>query len=225
MNALFEFCLRMGDNTLILGHRLSEWCGHAPALEEDIALANTALDLIGQTQLWLGLAGEIEGAGRDADQLAFHRDVFDFRNVLLVEQPNRDFGNTILRQFLFDAMHVPLLSAVTNSNDERVAEIAEKALKEASYHLERSGDIVIALGDGTEESHKRMQAALDRLWSYAGEIFEPDGVDLTLAETGIAPDPSSLKPAWEHTVIQTLQEASLAPPDTTYTRTGGRDGR
>ena len=157
----FEFLCRMGDNALVLGHRVSEWCGTAPVLEEDIALANMALDLIGQTQLWLGMAGEVEGAGRDADKLAFRRDVWDFRNVLLVEQPNGDFGQTMMRQFLFDAWHLAQLTALIDSSDKEIAAIAEKSAKEVTYHLERSSDTVIGLGDGTEESHRRMQAALD----------------------------------------------------------------
>jgi len=178
---LFEYLLRLGDNTLVLGHRISEWCGKAPVLEEDIALANTALDLMGQTQLWLGLAAEVEGAGRSADDLAFLRDVWDFRNVLMLERPNGDFGHTMLRQFLFDAFHVPLLEALQNSADNRIAEIAEKSVKEARYHLERSSDTVIALGDGTDESHRRMQDALDMLWPFSGEMLKADTVDETLA--------------------------------------------
>ncbi|MGQ3296529.1 MAG: 1,2-phenylacetyl-CoA epoxidase subunit PaaC, partial [Shinella sp.] len=162
--ALLEFLARIGDNALILGHRVSEWCGHAPALEEDIALANTALDLIGQTQLWLGLAGEVEGKGRSADDLAYLRDGYDFRNILLVERPNGDFGKTLMRQFLFDAWHYLLLKALKSSTETRIAEIAEKAFKEVSYHLDRSRDLVIRLGDGTAESHRRMQDALDDLW-------------------------------------------------------------
>ena len=163
---LFEFLCRMGDNTLVLGHRVSEWCGHAPVLEEDIALANTALDLIGQTTLWLDLAGKVEDAGRDADRLAFHRDVWDFRNLLLVEQPNGDFGQTIMRQFLFDAWHLSQLTALMESSDAQIAAIAEKSSKEVTYHLERATDTVIGLGDGTDESHRRMQNALDLLWPY-----------------------------------------------------------
>ena len=178
MSALFQLLLRTGDNTLVLGHRVSEWCGHAPVIEEDIALANTALDLIGQTQMWLGLAGEVEGQERSADDLAMLRDVWDFRNVLLVEQPNGDFGQTIMRQFLFDAWHVPMLTALIDSADLRVGEIAAKSVKEATYHLDRSRELVIGLGDGTPESHGRMQAALDLLhpfagfWAYIGIIVE-----------------------------------------------------
>jgi ring-1,2-phenylacetyl-CoA epoxidase subunit PaaC len=221
---LFEFLLRMGDNTLILGHRVSEWCGHAPALEEDIALANTALDLIGQTQLWLGLAGEVEGLGRTADQLAYLRDAAEFRNALIVERPNGDYGATLMRQFLFDAWHGEQLNALTGSSDPRVAEIAAKALKEASYHRERSGDLVVRLGDGTAESRRRMQAALDDLWPYAGELFVDDATDRALAEAGVAPAPSSLRPRWDAVVLPLLGRATLEPPASGFAHKGGRRG-
>jgi ring-1,2-phenylacetyl-CoA epoxidase subunit PaaC len=223
--ALFEFLLRMGDNTLILGHRVSEWCGHAPVLEEDIALANTALDLIGQTQMWLGLAGEVEGQGRSADDLAFLRDVWDFRNLLLVEQPNGDFGQTILRQFLFDAWHVEILTALTRSRDERVAAVAAKAVKEASYHVERSAGTVIGLGDGTEESHARMQAALDRLWPYVAEMFNADEVDAAMVEARIAPDPERLRATVMQRMESVLTEATLTIPETRYAQLGGKSGK
>lgn len=224
-DALTEFLQRMGDNTLILGHRCSEWCGHSPVLEEDIALANMALDLIGQTQLWLGLAGEVEGKGRDADKLAYRRDAWDFRNLLLLERPNGDFGATIMRQFLFDAWHFHMLTALTQSADHRVAEIAAKALKEVSYHLERSSELVIALGDGTDESHQRMQDALDDQWTYAGEMFLTDDTDRTVAAAGIAPDPASLRAAWDETVAGVLDAATLKRPETDYVHKGGRQGR
>jgi len=222
--ALFEWLLRMGDNTLILGHRVSEWCGHSPVLEEDIALANTALDLIGQTQFWLGLAGEVEGKGRTADNLAYLRDASAFRNVLLVERPNGDFGKTLMRQFLFDAFHIEMLRALVTSSDLRVAEIARKALKEVSYHFERSADLVIRLGDGSEESHRRMQVALDDLWPYTGEMFLADGADEALAAAGIAPLPSALKAAWDASVAEVLDEATLLAPESAYQHKGGRRG-
>lgn len=223
--AYFQFLLRMGDNTLILGHRVSEWCGHAPVLEEDIALANTALDLIGQTQLWLGLAGEVEGQGRSADDLAFLRDAWDFRNVLLTEVPNGDFGRTLMRQFLFDAWHSIMLGRLMTSSEPRVAEIAEKASKEVAYHLERSSDTVVGLGDGTEESHKRMQDALDYLYPYVGEMFLSDAVDTALVQTGIAPDPAGLRGEYDALVSQVLRSATLIVPDGRFTHKGGRDGR
>ncbi len=222
--AFFEWLLRMGDNTLILGHRVSEWCGHSPVLEEDIALANTALDLIGQTQFWLGLAGEVEGKGRTADNLAYLRDAAAFRNVLLVERPNGDFGKTLMRQFLFDAYHLEMLRALLQSSDPRVVEIAGKALKEVSYHFERSADLVIRLGDGTEESHRRMQKALDDLWPYTAEMFLDDAADEAVAEAGIAPLPSTLKAAWDTSVAEVLAEATLARPEGTYQHKGGKRG-
>jgi len=222
---LFEFLCRMGDNCLILGHRVSEWCGHAPVLEEDIALANTALDLIGQTQLWLGLAGEVEGKGRSADDLAFLRDAWDFCNVLLVELPNGDFGQTLMRQFLFDAWQELMLDALAQSSEPRVAEIAQKAVKEVAYHVERSGDTVIGLGDGTAESHARMQAALDLLYPYVGELFESDAVDQAMVKAGIAPDPESLRAAYDAKLAQVMGEATLSIPEDRFTHKGGRTGR
>ena len=223
--ALYQFLLRMGDNTLILGHRVSEWCGHAPVLEEDIALANTALDLIGQTQMWLGLAGEVQGEGRSADDLAFLRDAWDFRNVLLVEMPNGDFGRTLMRQFLFDAWHSIMLTRLRESADERVAAIAEKAGKEVAYHLERSGDTVIGLGDGTDESQRRMQEALDYLYPYVGEMFEGDAVDAEMAAAGVAPDPAELRADYDALVTRVLAKATLTIPDSRFAHKGGRDGR
>ena len=224
--AFFDWLCRMGDNTLILGHRLSEWCGHGPALEEDIALANTALDLIGQTQMWLALAAEVEGAGRSADDLAYLRDAMRFRNLKLVELPNGDMAMTLMREFLFDAFHFELLTALTKSSSPRVAEIAAKALKEVSYHLERASDLVVRLGDGTTESHERMQAALDRLWPYTGEMFAADGVDEAVAEAGIAPKLSDMLPLWQRAVDDVLSEATLTRPDRKFdAQTGGKQGR
>lgn len=222
---LFEFLCRMGDNTLVLGHRVSEWCGVAPVLEEDIALANTALDLIGQTQLWLGLAGEVEGADRDADKLAFHRDVWDFRNVLLVEQPNGDFGQTMMRQFLFDGWHLAYLQALAASTHDQVAAIAQKSVKEVTYHLERSTDTIIGLGDGTEESHGRMQAALDRLYPFVGEMFLADDVDTAMTAAGIAPDPTAMRAGYDLWLDGVLSEATLIRPDDDFAHKGGKTGK
>ncbi len=223
-DALLQFLLRMGDNTLILGHRVSEWCGHAPVLEEDIALANTALDLIGQTQMWLGLAGEIDG-GKSADDLAFLRDAWDFRNVLLVEVPNGDFGRTLMRQFLFDAWHSIMLGRLMTSSDDRVAAIAAKASKEVTYHLERSGDTVVGLGDGTEESHARMQEALDYLWPYVGEMFASDDVDAEMVAARIAPNPADLRAEYDALIERVLSEATLTISESRFAHKGGRDGR
>ena len=221
---LFEFLCRMGDNTLVLGHRVSEWCGHAPVLEEDIALANTALDLIGQTQMWLGLAAEVEGKGRTADDLAMLRDVWDFRNVLLVEQPNGDYGQTMMRQFLFDVWHLEMLKALAQSSHEQIAAIAAKAMKEVQYHVERSGDTVIGLGDGTSESHKRMQDALNLLWPYVGEMFVSDAVDDAMVAAGIAPDLSALRAQFDMHVKPVLGEATLKIPEGKFTHKGGKTG-
>jgi ring-1,2-phenylacetyl-CoA epoxidase subunit PaaC len=224
MNHLFEFLLRQGDNALVLGHRTSEWCGHGPALEEDIALANTALDLIGQTKLWLGYAAEVEAKGRDADALAFRRDAYDFRNLLMLELPNDDFGRTLIRQSLFDAFQVPWLTALSDSRNERVAQIAAKSLKEALYHLDRSSETVIALGDGTDESNHRMQSALDYVWPYAGEVFVDDETDKAMSADGIAPLPSSLHEIWLKQVSSVLETAQLQQPASDFAHKGGRNG-
>ncbi|WP_018001689.1 1,2-phenylacetyl-CoA epoxidase subunit PaaC [Paracoccus sp. N5] len=222
--ALFECLLRIGDSTLILGHRVSEWCGHSPALEEDIALANVALDLIGQTQNWLALAAEVEGQGRSADELAYLRDAWDFRNLLLVERPNGDFGHTLMRQFLFDAWHHEFLKGAAASTDPRVAEIAAKAAKEVAYHLERSSDLIVRLGDGTAESHQRLTAAIEALWSYTGEMFLADAKDAELAARGILPDPANLREPWLATVGAVFAEATLALPDSAFAHKGGKQG-
>jgi ring-1,2-phenylacetyl-CoA epoxidase subunit PaaC len=221
---LFEYLLRLGDNALILGHRLSEWCGHSPALEEDLALSNVALDLIGQTQLWLSLAGEVEGKGRDADKLAYLRDARDFRNVLLVEQPNTDFAVTMARQFYFDAWHYLLLRELTSSKDPRIAEIAAKGLKEVTYHLERSRDWILRLGDGTEESHRRMQRAMDDLWMYTGELFESDEIDQAMAQEGLGPDLAPLHEPWLGLIRATAEEATLTLPQPGWAQKGGKRG-
>ncbi len=224
MSALFEFLLRQGDNTLVLGHRTSEWCGTAPALEEDIALANTALDLIGQTQLWLGYAAQVEDKGRSANDLAFLRDVYDFKNVLMLETPNHDFGRTIMRQFLFDAFQVHWLTALTDSKDSHISEIAIKSVKEAKYHLERSRDTVIALGDGTEKSNVIMQSALEYLWPYAREIMSDDAVDEEIASLEIAPLPSTIHESWLQIVEPTMRDACLKIPDSNFVHNGGKTG-
>lgn len=225
--AFFDWLCRMGDNALVLGHRTSEWCGHGPVLEEDIALANTALDLIGHTQMWLGLAGEVEGKGRDADALAYLRDAMKFRNFLLVELPRGDMAVTMMREFLFDAYHHLLLAWLSeNSSSPRVSEIAAKALKEVSYHLDRASDIVVRLGDGTTESHRRMQDALDLLWPYTGEMFASDEVDRAMVTAGIAPDLEMLRSKWEASVRDILEEATLKAPDPGgYAHLGGKQGR
>lgn len=240
---LFEFLLQLGDNALILGHRLSEWCGKAPALEEDIALTNTALDLIGHAKMWLGYAGEVEGAGRTADTLAYFRDPQAFRCCLLVQQPNGDFAHTLVRQFLFDCHHISILEQLAQrkhfgsperpgpSADERIRDIAAKALKEVQYHQERSADLVIRLGDGTEESHRRMQTAVDHMWRFVDDLTLPSPAERAMAEpvapksrSAIFPDPSGINPAWEARVQSTLSEARLTSPDARPRLHGGKTG-
>lgn len=221
-----ELLLRLGDSALILSQRLTEWCGKGPALEEDMALANISLDLIGQARLWLSYAAEVEGLGRDEDQLAFLRDAHDFRNLLLVEQPNGSYADTLVRQFFFDTWHQLTLEALTRSADGRVADIAEKALKEVRYHLRRSGDLIVRLGDGTDVSHRRVQSAIDDLWMYTGEMFSSDEVDEVMAAQGIATDPSALRDAWLAHVAQVFAEATLTmPAPEAWMQSGGKQGR
>lgn len=220
-----EALLRVGDSCLVLAQRLTAWCGHAPALEEDIALANVALDLLGQARGLLTRAGEIEGAGRDEDALAYLRDAPDYRNLLLVEQPNGDYGVTMLRQLLFDAWAVELWPRMKSSSDPVVAGVAGKAAKEAAYHLRHSSSWVVRLGDGTEESHRRMLAALEELWPYAGEAFLDDEVDVAAAESGLMPLPSALVSSYRHRVESVLAEATLPVPPDAWWQRGGRQGR
>ncbi len=223
-NTLFEYLLRLGDNALILSQRLGEWCGHGPVLEEDLALTNVALDLLGQARFWLSYAGEVEGAGRDEDQLAFLRDSGDFRNLLLVEQPNGHYGETMARQLYFDSWHYFLLRELERSTDPRIAGIAAKALKEVTYHLERSTDWVVRLGDGTAESHARMQGAIDALWMYTGELFEMDPVDNEMRDRGIGADLEALHGPWLEHVGKTLAEATLRLPSGKWMQRGGKQG-
>ena len=224
MNPKFDYLLRLGDNCLVLSQQLAAWCGHGPALEEDLALTNVALDLLGQARLWLSYAGEVEGRGRDEDALAYGRDGFDFRNLLLVEQPNGHYGDTIARQFLFDAWHQHLLGGLSQSSDARIAEIAQKAAKEVRYHVERSAGLMIALGDGTEHSHARMQGAVDKLWPYANEWFESDAVDAHCAALGLAPAAPTLAAPWLASVDGVLARATLATPAYQGHQRGGKQG-
>lgn len=219
-----SYVLRLADNVLILGQQVSAWCGHAPALEEDIAFANVALDLIGQATLWLGYASELDAAGRSADDLAFLRDERKFSNILLVEQPNGDFGKSLMRQFIFDAAHFPYLQGLTKSKDPRIAEIAQKSVKEAAYHLERSSDLVIRLGGGTEQSHGYMQRALADLWRFSGEFFTADTLEKSLIEKGIAPDFSQVENAFTAHINQVLKLANLELPENSFMHSGGKAG-
>jgi ring-1,2-phenylacetyl-CoA epoxidase subunit PaaC len=221
---LIDYLLRLGDDSLILGQRLTEWCGHAPVLEIDLSLANVGLDLIGQAMLLLNLAGEVEGQGRDGDRLAFHRDVLAFRNSLLVEQPNGDFAQTMARQFLFSTYQLGLFDGLARSTEPRIAEIAAKAVKEVRYHAELSADWVIRLGDGTEESHRRMVEGLDWHWRFVEELFDADALEQPLVEAGIAVDRAALRPAFDATLDKVLREADITGPDYPRAVTGGRVG-
>jgi ring-1,2-phenylacetyl-CoA epoxidase subunit PaaC len=223
--ALVEYLLRLADDRLVLGHRLSEWCGHAPILEEDIALANIALDLIGQATLLLRLAGETEGKGRSEDALAYFRDSAAYRNALMVELPRGDFAFTIVRQFLFGVAAFHQLEALQQSALPDLAGIAAKALKETRYHVRHAGEWVLKLGDGTEESHRRAQQALDELWRYTGELFMTDDVDATLAAAGLAPVGRDAAGRWRSQVSDVVGRATLALPADSYMQRGGRQGR
>lgn len=226
MDAKIQYLLRQGDNALILAQQLCQLCGKGPALEEDMALSNVALDLLGQTRMWLTYAGELEGKGRDEDRLAFHRDAGEFRNCLLVEQPNGSYAETMMRQFFFDSWHYFLMDGLTRSSDQRIREIAEKSIKEVTYHLRRSGDLVVRLGDGTEESHARMQAAAEELWMYTGEGFIYDEVDQAMVEQGVAPAAEGLRKQFLDHVAEVFADATLAlPPVEAYMQRGGKQGR
>ena len=222
---LFDYLLRLGDNALVLAQRLAQWCGKGPTFEEDMALSNTALDLLGQARLWLTYAGEVENKGRDEDALAFLRDVQDFHNLLLVEQPNGDYATTIVRQFYFDAWHILLLQQLVTSANTRIAEIAVGALKEVIYHLRRSSDLVVRLGDGTDESHRRMQIAVDDLWPFTGEMFTPDATDELLVTQNIGPQLAMLRDPWFAHVTEIFRSATLAVPQGTWMQKGGKQGR
>lgn len=223
--ALLEYVLRIADNALILGHRLSEWCGHGPSLETDIGITNIALDLVGHARTLLQYAAEVEGKGRSDDDLAFLRDVRDFKNVLLVEQANGNFADTIARQFIFDTFNYHFFDALQQSSDRELVKIAEKAIKELRYHYRYSAEWVIRLGDGTEESHEKMQAALDEIWEYSGELFEIDEVDQMMIEAGIGVDLNAIKALWEERVQAILTEATLKQPEVRWMQQGGKQGK
>lgn len=222
--AVVDWLLRFGDNAVVLGHRLSEWCGHGPVLEEDLALTNVALDLIGQARMWFTYAGEMEGEGRNEDQLSYLRDAGQYRNLLLVEQPNGDYAQTMTRQFYFDAWHYLVLQGLRGSADTRVAEIAEKSLKEVSYHLGRSTEWVVTLGDGTDDSHGRMQNAVDDLWMYTGEMFEMDELEQEMLAAGIGVDLAALFEPWLARVYRALEEGTLRQPEGQWMQRGGKRG-
>ncbi len=223
--ALFEYTLRLGDSPLILGQRLGEWCGHGPILEEDIALTNISLDLIGQARAFLTYAGELEGKGRTEDDLAYLRDEREFRNLLLTELPNGDFAQTLLRQFFVSAFHYYFYTELSKSKDETLAALAEKSLKEVAYHLRHSSEWVIRLGDGTTESKHRLENALEELWRYTGDLFDMDETDKTLIAEELVPDLSHLHELWTNKIRETFDSATISVPEKVFMMSGSRKGK
>lgn len=223
--SLFTYLLRLADSNLILSQRLCELCGNAPSLEEELAISNVALDLIGQAKNWYEYASELDPLQRSPDHLAFRRDAHEFYNLLLVEQKNGDFAETITRQFLFDAWHLSLLEALQSSSDKRVQSIAAKAMKEVSYHLRRSSQWVIRLGDGTELSHEKMQSALNQLWRFTGELITHDDIEIALEHDGLIPSAAKLMSLWKHSIETVLLQAKLVRPDyDAWMYKGGKQG-
>ncbi len=222
---LLLYALRRADDALILGHRLSEWCGHAPMLEEDMALSNTALDLLGLARELYTYAAELEGKGNDEDKFAYLRDVRQYRNLLLLELPNRDFAYTMVRQLFYSAFADLYWRAMTKSSDATLAAIAAKSEKESAYHLRHASEWVIRLGDGTDESHSRTQAAVDDLWAFTGEMFSTDESERALIDAGAAVDPSGLRPQWLKIVSDVARQATLVLPQESWMQQGGRSGR
>ena len=223
--ARLDYVLRIADSALILSQRLAEWCGHGPVIEEDIALTNTALDLIGQARLLLTHAGALEGRGRDEDALAFLRAEHEYRNLTICELPNEDFGRTVLRNFLFAALQMQLWQALASSGDAQLAAIAGKSIKETRYHLQHAADWTVRLGDGTEESHARVQRALDYLWPYTAEFFSPTATDERAHAAGIGPAWATLGAGWEGAVLPVLEVATLKVPARTPFLSRGKEGR
>jgi ring-1,2-phenylacetyl-CoA epoxidase subunit PaaC len=222
---LVVYALRRADDALILGHRLSEWCGHAPAMEEDMALANMGLDLLGQARELYSYAAKVEGQSNDEDKFAYLRDVRQYRNLLLLEQPNGDFARTMVRQFFYAAFADLYWRAMMKSTDATLAAIAAKSEKESAYHLRHSSEWMVRLGDGTEESHRRAQEAVDDLWAYTGEMFQVDESERALIKRGVAVDPATLHPQWLATVSNVVTEATLALPKSSWMQQGGRTGK
>lgn len=223
--ALFHYLLRLADSNLILSQRLCELCGDAPSLEEELAISNVALDLIGQARNWYEYASELDPLKRNPDHLAFRRDAHEFYNFLLVEQKNGNFADTITRQFFFDAWHLATLESLQDSNDERIRSIADKAVKEVSYHLRRSSQWVIRLGDGTDVSHEKMQTAINSAWRFTGELLSKDEVDDMLETDGLIPDASKTSQLWKHSIETTLTQATLDRPDyAAWMYMGGKQG-
>jgi ring-1,2-phenylacetyl-CoA epoxidase subunit PaaC len=222
---LVLYTLRRADDALILGHRLSEWCGHAPMLEEDMALANIGLDLLGQARELFSYAARVEANGHDEDSFAYLRDVRQYRNLLLLEQPNGDFARTMTRQFFYSVFADLYWRAMMRSSDATLEAIAAKSEKESAYHVRHSSEWMLRLGDGTDESHRRAQTAIDDLWAFTGEMFETDDSERGLINAGIAVDPEELRPSWLATVSAVLTEATLARPKSDWMQQGGRSGR
>ena len=222
---LVLYALRRADDVLILGHRLSEWCGHAPMMEEDMALANMGLDLLGQARELYSYAAKVEANGNDEDKLAYLRDVRQYRNLLLLEQPNGDFARTMVRQFFYSAFADFYWRAMMTSSDVTLAAIAAKSEKESAYHVRHSSEWMVRLGDGTAESHRRAQTAIDDLWAFTGEMFEVDDSDRALIEAGIAVDPATFRVRWLKIVSDVVTEATLALPKSGWMQQGGRSGR
>jgi len=222
--ALKQYAIRLGDDALVLGHRLSEWCSNSPFLEEDLALTNVALDFIGRARMFYSYAAELAADGSTEDTYAYTRDCRDFRNLLINELPRGDFAFSMARQYLVDAYNLAYMQALQQSTDKTLAAIADKAVKESRYHLRRSHDWMLRLGDGTAESHERLQRALDELWGYTPELFAVDALERELADAGIAVDAASLRPAWEQSVAATLAEATLQRPAGGWEVSGGRRG-
>ncbi len=220
-----NYILRLADNAMILGQRLSEWCGHGPILEQDIAITNIALDFIGQARNLYQYAAEVEGKNRTEDDFAFLRDPLDYKNVLLVEQPNGNWGQTIMRQFLYDSFNFYFYNNLKNSTDTQLAAIAEKSLKEIKYHLRYSSEWVVRLGDGTEESHQKMQTALDDLWMYSGELCTPDALDEEMYKAGIGVDLAAIQPLYQEKINTTFAKATLQIPDNNWMQSGGKQGK
>lgn len=224
-DALIKYCLRLGDDALIVGNRLGELCSKGPFLEEDIAMTNISLDLIGQTRIIYSYAAELEGTGRTEDDYAYKRPEMEFQSVLLTEQPNGHFGNTMARQMIYSVFYYHLFTELSKSPDEKLAAFAAKSVKETTYHMRHSSEWVVRLGDGTDESKWKIQDALNDIWSYRHELFEKDEVDLTLADLGIIPDTANILDAFNNSINEVFNRATLDAPEEGWKATGGRSGR
>ncbi len=222
---VFNYTLQLADTSFILAHRLSEWCGHGPILEQDMALSNIALDLLGETRSLYQYAAELEGMGRSEDDMAYLRPTIEYRNPLLVEHINGNFANTVMRQFLFDVFHYYLLQQLKHGSDDRLAAIAAKSFKEASYHIKWSSEWVIRLGDGTDESKHKIEAALQELWPYSGELLTMATDEKALMDMKILPDYALIKNQWDEHVAKVFEAATLVVPENVFMQMGGKEGR